>query len=278
MDERQESRSDPILRAIEERKVVVIPRWKIELKRFGFRFLAVLSVVTGSIAMATAIYVFFDNDFQVDHDAIHQLFLEHPMLANIVISIPYVWLAMLALFTLVAWYGFRHIRTGYRYPASRVMGLSVFASLLISLALNIFDIGSLVHRYLVEHLGVYNRLIYSNEHRWTNSRKGYLGGRIVAIDEKRHVLVLRDFNRRNWLIDYSISRLRTPGILKVGRYVKMTGIRQEGLLFQARFIQRWEKKYRHKKGVPAVLPRTQVHKAPSSVSDSVGVRLPGGVP
>jgi hypothetical protein len=65
--------------------------------------------------------VFFDNDFTVDHDNIHQFLIEYPFIADIISSIPYIWLAALALFTIVAFIGFRHTKKGYRYSAPKVI-------------------------------------------------------------------------------------------------------------------------------------------------------------
>ncbi len=64
-------RSETILDEIEKRKVVPIPRWHFLFRQAGFWLLATFSVLTGSISMATAIYVFIDNDFITDKDYIN---------------------------------------------------------------------------------------------------------------------------------------------------------------------------------------------------------------
>ncbi len=251
----QKERSESILEEIEKRKVVLIPRWHFLVKRFGFWLLAVLSVLTGSLAMVTAFYVFFDNDFIEDHDYINLFLTQKPVIADIISSIPYLWLIALMLFILVAFFGFRHTKKGYRYSAARVIAASLSASLLLSAGLNMVDIGGYIHRYLIENVHVYNKLIYANEHRWTNSDKGLLGGKVIQLDIRNHVLVVRDFEKGIWRVDISETELHPKTVLAPGKYLKITGVKTGKRSFHALSIQGWEKKY-HKRSIPSqkILP------------------------
>jgi hypothetical protein len=243
----QKERSESILEEIEKRKAVLIPRWHFLVKRLGFWLLAVISVLTGAIAMATAIYVFLDHDFIEDYDYINQLFIERPLLADVISSIPYLWLAALGLFTLVAFFGFRHTKKGYRYSASRVIAASLAASLLLSAGLNMVDIGGYIHRYLVENVHVYNKLIYANEHRWTNSEKGLLGGKVIQVNMRNHILVVRDFSKAVWHVDISKTEVHPKTQMAPGNYLKITGVKTGKRTFQAFSIQGWAKKYHRQK-------------------------------
>ncbi len=242
----QKDRSLSILEEIEKRKAVPIPRWWFRFKQFGFWVLAAISVLTGAISMATAIYVFLDHDFIEDHEYINRLFIERPLLADIISSIPYLWLGALALFILVAFFGFRHTKKGYRYATTRVIAASLFASLLLSLCLNMVDLGGYIHRFLIENVHVYNKLLYTNEQRWTRSEKGLLGGKIIAHNKRTHMLVVKDFNKVLWQVDISKSEMQPETHIVPGHFVKMTGLKTGKGTFQALSIQAWEKKY-HKR-------------------------------
>jgi hypothetical protein len=246
----QKERSESILEEIDKRKAVPIPRWHFLLKRLGFWLLAAISVLTGSISMATAFYVFFDNDFIEDHDYINLFLAQKPFIANIISGIPYVWLAALVLFTLVAFFGFRHTKKGYRYSASKVIAASLSASLLLSACLNTVDIGGYIHRYLIENVNVYNNLIYANEHRWSNSEKGLLGGKVIQANIPGHVLVVRDFKKGIWRVDISKAEINPKTKISPGKYLKITGVKTGKKTFQALSIQAWEKKY-HKRKLPS---------------------------
>jgi hypothetical protein len=243
--------SDSILHEIEKRKVVPIPRWHFLIKRFSFWILAIISVLTGSISMATAIYVFLDNDFIADQDYINRYFDQQPLIEDIVKSIPYLWLTALVLFILVAYYGFRHTKKGYRYPTTRVIAGSLLLSLLLSVGLNAFDVGQVIHRYLVENVQVYNKLIYANENRWTQSSKGWLSGKVMVYQDPQHLLVLRDFKKRIWQIDLRKAEMRQGTRIALGNYLKITGVRTGQRTFEAKTILAWEKKY-HKHVRPLI--------------------------
>ena len=251
----QKDRSKFILDEIEKRHAELIPRWRFLVKRLGFWLLAAISVVTGGMAMATAIYVFIDNDFIADHDYIDRFFTQRPLVEDIISSIPYVWLAALALFTLVAFFGFRHTKKGYRYSAAKVIAASLSASLLLSLCLNTVDIGGYIHRYLIENVYVYNNLINANEQRWSNSQKGLLGGKVIKTDKIQHQIVLRDFNMGIWRVDINKAEVRPKTQIAPGRYLTITGIKTGRRTFQALSIQSWEKKYHKRTPAPVkILP------------------------
>ncbi len=257
-------RSESILEEIEKRNAVPIPRWHFLLRQAGFWLLAALSVLTGSIAMATAIYVFIDNDFITDQDYINRFFSQQPAIADFVESIPYIWLGALLLFTLSAYFGLRHTSKGYRYPAARLLFGSVLVSLMISLGLNTIDVGGYIHRYLIENVHVYNNLIYSNEHRWTHSEIGRLGGKITEDNRGSGFMVIRDFKKGLWLIDISKAEIRPGTKLDAGKYLKITGVKIGKRYFRAVTIQPWEKKYRHP--VPVAVKPAPAVVLPDSLS------------
>ena len=246
----QKVRSGFILEEIEKRNAMLIPRWHFLVRRFGFWMLAVISVFTGAISMATAIYVFLDHDFIEDQGYINRFFIERPIIADIIASIPYLWLAALALFLLIAFFGFRHTRKGYRYSTTKVIVASLSASLLLSVALNTIDIGEYIHRYLIENVHVYKNLIYANEQRWTNSEKGLLGGKVIKVDRYSCHIFLRDFNKAIWSVDISKAELHPKTQIAPGKYLKITGVKTGKRAFRALAIQGWEKRY-HKRILPA---------------------------
>ena len=251
-------RSKTILEEIEKRKAVPIPKWHFALQRFGFWLLAVISVLTGSIAMATAIYVFIDNDFIEDHEYIDLFLAERPLVAEIVASIPYIWLGALALFTLVAYFGFRHTKKGYQYATTKVIAGALFASLLLSVGLNTIDVGKYIHLYLIENVHVYNKLVYANEHRWTHAEKGLLGGKVIQYQKDQKILVIRDFKKKIWQIDISNAEVRTGTRIISGKYLKITVNLTGPQTFKALTIQGWSKRYRKR---PITLPKIEPIKA-----------------
>ncbi|MCX6179541.1 MAG: hypothetical protein NT163_09305 [Chlorobiales bacterium] len=242
--------SESILEELEKRKVDPIPRSNLLIKRIGFWVLAVLSVITGSFSMAVAMYVLIDQDFILDQENINRYLLAQPFIADIISCIPYLWLAVLALLTLVAYLSFRHTNRGYRYPTIKVVAGSLFASLLLSVSLNTVDVGKHIHRFLFENIPVYHTLIYSNELRWSHADRGLLGCKVIQYDKKRSILIVKGFKNRLWQIDTRIAEVCPGTPIIPGKYLKIKGVKTGIHNFQAITIQRWAEKY-HKRVAPS---------------------------
>src|SRR5438105_2720546 len=140
-----------IIAEIKTRGAEPRPRWHFLAWRALFWFLSTASVAVGGIAFSVAWYVFFDND------GLHVSF------SNILQVIPYVWLLVLGVFVVCAYFGFRHTKKGYRYPAALVLPLLIAASIGVALALDSYDVGQTVHKYLLSHTDFYDALIYSSD-------------------------------------------------------------------------------------------------------------------
>jgi hypothetical protein len=149
--------SDSVEKEIEARGMTPRPRWHFLLKRSVFWSLAVASVLIGSIAFSVADYVFFDNEGITPASL-----LESP-LEGIIQSIPFIWLFVFGLFSIVTYIGLRHTRTGYRYRTVGIVVGVLVATIGLGLILNMYDFGQGVHNYLLSHTGFYDALIHSNE-------------------------------------------------------------------------------------------------------------------
>jgi heme/copper-type cytochrome/quinol oxidase subunit 2 len=246
--------SEKIIREIEKRKVVPIPRWHFILRRSVFWVLALISVITGAISMATAIYVFFDNDYVTDQVNIEKLFDQRPLIEVIIQSIPYVWLVALGLFILAAYYGVRHTRKGYRYPMFRVIAGSLFLSLLLCGILNAFDIGKYIHRYLIENVRGYDRLVNTNEILWTRMDKGLLGGKVIRLSAQDSTIVIQDYKRRLWNVDISRAQIHLRKPMAEGKYLKITGVKTGPDSFRALTIRPWMRRLRRQNPKAEKLP------------------------
>lgn len=146
-----------IIHEIEKRGLTPRPRFHFLLKRSVFWSLAGVSTLIGAVAVAVALYVFFDND-GVGTAAL----LETP-LEGLLQSIPFVWLFILALFTVSAYLGIRHTKTGYRYKTAKAVLIVVILSICLGVVLNLFDFGQMAHNYLLHHTSFYDPLIHSRD-------------------------------------------------------------------------------------------------------------------
>ncbi len=130
--------SEQLIREIEARGAIPTPKWKFFITRGVVWFLAIISVLIGGIAFAIGEFVFIDND------GISKF--QNSSIQDMVQSIPFVWLAVLAFFTASAYYGFRHTRRGYKYAAIGVVMVVIVLSITLGFILNAFDFGQNIHK------------------------------------------------------------------------------------------------------------------------------------
>ncbi len=129
-----------VVKEIEARGAVPKPRWKFLLGRGTVWFLAITSIAIGGVAFAIAEFVFFDNDGITK--------LQGSSIEDMAQSIPFVWLAFVIFFAVIAYYSFRRTRHGYRYATAWVITAVIVLSIGLGVALNAIDFGQTVYQFL----------------------------------------------------------------------------------------------------------------------------------
>lgn len=129
-----------IVREIEARGAVPKPRWQFLMSRGMVWLLAVASVLVGGVAFAVAEFVFVDNDGFAK--------IQGSSIQDIAQSIPFVWLAILAFFSIAAYYGFRHTRRGYKYATASVIAVVIILSVALGIGFNQFDLGQNIQQFI----------------------------------------------------------------------------------------------------------------------------------
>lgn len=146
-----------IIEEIEKRGLKPRPRLHFLIRRGVFWSLAGISVFSGAMAFAVAIYVFFDNE------GISSATLLETPLETILQSVPLLWLLITGLFTASAYLGLRHTTTGYRYKTARMVCGVIVTSVCLGFLLNGLDFGQTIHDYLQHHTNFYDALIHSRD-------------------------------------------------------------------------------------------------------------------
>lgn len=133
-----------IVKELEARDATPIARWRFLFSRGMIWSLAVASIVIGGLAFAIAEFVFFDNDGIAK--------LQSSSIQDIAQSIPFAWLAITAFFAVVAYYGLRHTRRGYKYATTTLVLVVVLLSIGLGILLNHFDFGQRTYQYLTHQV------------------------------------------------------------------------------------------------------------------------------
>jgi len=236
-------RAESILDEIEKRAIVPIPRWRFLFKWGGFWLLAVLALLVGGISLATSNSLLFNHDFLVDHYYSTLFFTEHPIIGNIILSIPYAWLSLLALVTLIAFFSVRHTKKGYQYSGKGFVAGFLLVSIALSIGLNATMIGEYTSDYFEERFHGYHELVDYTEGQWSDPARGFLGGRVIEYIKSSHRLVLKDFNGGVWNVDISQAKVSSKTSFVPGSYLKIKGQQTGTDLFSAQTLHDWYETY-----------------------------------
>lgn len=135
--------SQEIINKIEDENIQPKPRWHFLLRRSILWFFAVLSVAVGGLAVSVIIATFIDYDPSTR---------TVPLVEDILQTIPFVWVIVLALFVVLAYYGIRHTKTGYRYSLFKICSAVILASILLGIILNAYDVSQNIQDYFSSKL------------------------------------------------------------------------------------------------------------------------------
>lgn len=223
---------EKIIEEIKKQGIEPRPRWQFLLKRSVLWSLAIFSTVLGGIAIAIIIFTF------IDHDAGVRVYLKESAVDDILLSIPYFWLATLAILTGVTKYAVRHTKFGYRYATARIIAAVLIGSTLFGIALNAIDIGERVQDFLVETVPAYDALTYTSKDSWSQPEKGLLGGTVTGVVSSEYFELI-DFHRKTWRIDMSELQDHNDVTIKQGVVVKIIGTKKDSSTFSAGQIFPW---------------------------------------
>jgi hypothetical protein len=225
--------SQETLKKIEEKNISPHPRWKFLVKDALLWISFSSFVFFGSLAMSAILFMLVSQDWDI-YNYLHRTLAQH-----IAISMPYLWLSLLIIFIIVAYYNFKYTKIGYKYEIRNVIFVSIFLSIIIGSILFGLGLGSKIHRLFFLEVPGYNQLIFSKEDVWMNPQDGLLGGKIITI-ENSHDFILSDENGRNWEVEILSPNCCNPVLLRPGSQVEMIGQEASGtLLFIVNSMRPW---------------------------------------
>jgi len=217
---------------IKEKKISPHPRWRFLLKDYTFWVFLGLSIILGAVSISTILFLLTDYDWDIYR------YLHTNLFGYILISVPYLWIFILILFTIVAYYNFRHTTIGYRYNAHVMVLISILLSFIIGTIFFFVGINSEVHTTFSKWMPFYNNLAFDKRDIWNNADKGLLSGTIVDIKSDGSFL-LRDFAGEIWYVVYFSPEDSTKWTVSLGMNVKVLGERGKDNIFYIQDIRPW---------------------------------------
>jgi len=230
---------DKVLSKIKEEKIEPKPRWRFLLKNYCIWATFAISVIAGALAFCVILDILSDNDWDV-----YQYAIENPT-ERIFLSLPFLWILFLALFSVAAYYNCKNTRCGYRHETYYVVGLSVLGSAAVGLILQLnFGMGEKMEALVAENLPCYRKIYTRCNSRtiWLQPDKGLLGGEIVSISDPDS-FDLKDFGGLLWVVRKEKNALVRGGKpLFEEEDVRIIGEREGDRIFRAVEIRPWYKK------------------------------------
>jgi hypothetical protein len=227
-----------VLEKIKEDGIEPKPRWQILLREYVVWFAFGFAVIIGAVSFCIILGVFLDNDWDV------YKYAGDSSLQRIILSLPFFWFSFLFAFWIIAFYNYKHTRSGYKFSALRILGLSVAASVVLGTLFNVaFGAGDKIEVLLAEHVPMYEKINVhcNNKEIWLQPEKGLLAGRIVRITDAKG-FDLEDFDGFFWRVEEGNNifiRAKIP--LAEKEQVKIIGEKEQDGLFHALEIREWKK-------------------------------------
>jgi hypothetical protein len=223
--------SNKIQERINAHNIIPLPRWRFLLLRGSFWLLSGLSIIIGSFAVGTTLFLFVDYHrhglFEIPHD-----------MAEFLSIIPFLWILILILFMVIAEKSIQHTRQGYRYRLRTILVTSIVLSIVLGSVLNYMGIGKITHDYL-GRFPLYSSMTYDSREAWSRPTIGRLAGIVLSVRDNTNFSVM-DFNGRVWEVRLATSTddLSAP---EASSTVRMLGILDASSnRFIARSVHVWE--------------------------------------
>ena len=223
--------SNKIMEKIDAENLTPLPYWRFVALRSLFWLLSILSVVIGSIAVGTIIFLCLD-------DSHHGLPTIPDNISDFLLAVPYLWIMVLALFIFVAKASIQHTKQGYRYRLRTIVVVSFVSSILLGTVLCYVGIGQITHETLNE-VSFYNFVIYDSRDAWSRPTIGRLSGAVLSIQNNR-VFSITDLNGKVWMVHLATS---SDGLFipEASSTVRMFGLIEPlSGVFIAQSVDEWE--------------------------------------
>jgi len=225
--------SNKIMERIEADQTVPVPRWHFFILRFFFWLFAILSVVIGSLAFGVIFFLITDYRRQ-------GLFAIPHSMNELLSMVPYIWIAILILFVIIAKESIKHTRKGYKYRLRTIVFASVILSIIFGAILNFVGVGRITHE-LFERVPIYNSMTYDSRNAWDRPNIGRLAGVVTSIHDNNDFSII-DFSGRVWQVNFITSTNQDYFVPEASSTVRMMGaFGSSSNAFIAHSVHEWER-------------------------------------
>ena len=226
--------SNEVLKKIKDNNIKPKPRWYFITKNYFIWSIFGISIILGSFAFSMIIFIINQLDWAIYH------YIGESFLKTVFISLPYLWLIFLILFTGVAYYNFIHTKRGYRFKFISILLISLVISITLGTGLYFNGFSERLENVFSEKIPYYNRLVYSCEEQWMRPERGLLAGTITETGLPENSFILKDLNNNQWKIEASKAIWKGKLTPATGLKIKLIGKVINNNNFKAMEIRPWQ--------------------------------------
>ena len=221
-------------------------KWFFDVQNIGLWILGVFALSIGSLAVAVSLHVLFSNDWSLAEE------LSGGNIPFILSTLPYVWIAAVIVFLLVAEHEVRKTKHGYKYATLHIGGGLVLFTIVVGGVLFATGIGAATEDAFAHRMPGYKEFGNRQYMIWSSPEDGRLAG-IVAIVEDEDHFVLVDMKGGLWDVTATDATYPTAVIVSEQKQLKLLGEKKSEVQFLAKVVLPFHKgpevpralKYRH---------------------------------
>lgn len=219
--------SKMVVEKIQKDGIKPTSKLKFNAKKILFWFLIIFSVIFGSLAFATMLFLLNDNDWDIYKRLGYTFILK---------TLPYFWFICLVLLLIIGEYYYRKTLFGYRYRLLTISGVYITVTILLGLLTFNLGFGKYIDS-LGNNIPAYHNMMFNKEEIWSHPENGLLFGKIQIIKEDKIQII--DSKNNLWEIDASQAFITNRVNLIQGEIIKIIGKIENKNTFIAEEIRPW---------------------------------------
>lgn len=226
--------SNKVLKQIKNNNIKLKPRWYFVTKNYFIWTIFGISIILGSLAFSMILFMVKQLDWDIYH------YIGDSFLKTVFISLPYLWLIFLILFTGVAYYNFIHTKKGYRFKFTSILLISLIISIILGTGFYFNGFSERLENVFSEKISYYHRLVYTREKQWMQPQRGLLAGTITELTLSKNSFIFLDLENNRWKIDISKTIWKGKLAPSVSLKIKLIGKMEYNHIFKAIEIRPWQ--------------------------------------
>ncbi|OFW47342.1 MAG: hypothetical protein A2163_06000 [Actinobacteria bacterium RBG_13_35_12] len=226
--------SNEVFKKIQDNNIIPKPRWYFITKNYFIWSIFGISIILGSLAFSMVLFIIEQLDWDIYH------YIGDSFLKTVFISLPYLWLIFLILFTGAAYYNFIHTKRGYRFKFISILLISLIISITLGTGLYFNGFSERLENVFSEKIPYYNRLVYSFEKQWMKPERGLLAGIIIETGLPENNFILMDLDNNRWKIEAGKAIWKGKMTPVIGLKIKLIGKLIDDSNFKAIEIRSWQ--------------------------------------